>query len=107
MLAQGEVGWTHKYVPERGFLFILLNSLEYNVNADKNCKHLAEKRIYPGLVFHTVVFWCLNMEKLFLVVAVVAGLGSASALPTHGSLPSMVNPNRNGVANSLEDFSAT
>jgi hypothetical protein len=79
------------------------------VNADKNCKHLA-KNAYPGLV-HTVVFWCLNMEKLFLVVVLLAGLGSASVLPPRGSplrpLPSMVNPNRNGVANSLEDFPAT
>jgi hypothetical protein len=51
------------------------------------------------------------MEKLFLVVVLLAGLGSASVLPKHGSplkpLPSIVNPNRNGVDNSLEDFSAT
>ncbi len=32
-------------VLERGFLFTLLDSLKYNVNADKNYKHLAEKRI--------------------------------------------------------------
>ncbi len=45
-------------VPGRGFLSILLNSLEYNVNADKNCKHLAEKRI-SGVCPHSrvLVFW--------------------------------------------------
>jgi hypothetical protein len=46
------------------------------------------------------------MEKLFLVVILVAGLGSASLGSPLQPLPSMVNPTRNGVANSLEDFSA-
>ncbi len=77
------------------------------MNADKNCKHLAEKRISGAVWIHTVVFWCLNMEKIFLVVVLLAGLGSASVGSPLQPLPSMVNPNRNGVANSLEDFSAT
>jgi hypothetical protein len=47
------------------------------------------------------------MENFFLVVAVVAGLGSASVGSPLQPLPAMVNPNRNGVVISLEDFPAT